>query len=43
MKINDSFRKVVIVGDSMKPNMDDRGILYMGLMQFLMDGNSLDS
>ena len=25
MKINDFFRKVVIVGDSMKPNMDDRG------------------
>ena len=43
MKINDFFRKVVIVGDSMKPNMDDSGILFIGLMQFLTDENSLDA
>ena len=42
MKINDFFRKVVIVGDSMKPNMDENGILFIGLMQFLTDENSLD-
>ena len=42
LKINDSFRKVVIVGDNMKPNMDDNGILFIGLMQFLVDGRSLD-
>ena len=43
MKINDFFRKVVIVGDSMKPNMGDSGILFIGLMQFLTDENSLDA
>mgnify|MGYP004615890877 FL=1 len=43
MKINDFFRKVVIVGDSMKPNMDENGILFIGLMQFLIDENSLDA
>ena len=42
MKINDFFRNVVIVGDSMKPNMDENGILFIGLMQFLTDENSLD-
>lgn len=41
-KINDSFRKIVIVGDSMKPNMDENGILFIGLMQFLSDPDSID-
>ena len=43
MKIGDSFRKVVITGDSMKPNMDGNGILFIGLLQFLLDENSLDA
>ena len=43
MKIRDSFRKIVIVGGSMKPNMDDNGIVFIGLMQFLTDENSLDA
>ena len=43
MKINDFFRKVVIVGDSMNPNMNENGILFIGLMQFLTDENSLDA
>lgn len=42
LKINDSFKKVMIVGDNMRPNMDDNGILFIGLMQFLLDENSLD-
>lgn len=42
LKINDSFKKVMIVGDYMRPNMDDNGILFIGLMQFLLDENSLD-
>ena len=42
-KIRDSFRKIVIVGDSMKPNTDENGILFIGLMQFLSDTESLDS
>jgi hypothetical protein len=43
LKINNSFKKVVIIGDSLKPNMDDNGILFIGLMQFLLDSNSLDT
>ena len=42
LKINNSFKKVMIIGGSMKPNMDDSGILFIGLMQFLTDNNSLD-
>lgn len=42
LKINNSFKKVVIVGDSMRPNMDENGILFIGLMQFLVDSNSLE-
>jgi len=43
LKINDSFKKVVIVGDNMKPNMDENGIMFIGLIQFLTDENSLDA
>ena len=42
LKINNSFKKVIIIGGSMKPNMDDNGILFIGLMQFLTDNNSLE-
>lgn len=42
LKINDSFKKVMIISDSMKPNMDENGILFIGLMQFLSDENSLN-
>ena len=41
-KIGDSFRKVVITGDFMNPNLNDEGILFIGLMQFLCDEKSLD-
>ncbi len=41
-RIDDSFRKIVIVKDAIKPFMDDHGILTMGLFDFLLDPNSLD-
>ena len=41
-KIDDSFRKVVVVKDVVKPYMDDDGILTMGLFDFLLDPGSLD-
>ena len=37
VKIPDSFRKIVIVKDYMKPWQDDRGIQYIGVEQFLRD------
>ena len=36
------FPKMMIIGGGMKPNMDDNGILFIGLMQFLTDNNSLE-
>ncbi len=40
--IDDSFKKIVVVNRVVKPNMDDDGILTMGLFDFLLDPNSLD-
>lgn len=37
-RIDDSFRKVVIVGDDIAPWTDDDGINYIGLFQFLRAG-----
>ncbi len=34
-RINDSFRKVVIVGDDINTYTDNNGVVIMGLMQFL--------
>lgn len=36
LKINDSFRKMVIVGDDIAPYTDNHGITYMGLFHFLL-------
>jgi predicted AAA+ superfamily ATPase len=40
-KIPDSFRKYVIVGDNIKTKRDNDGILTMGLLDFLLDQDSL--
>ncbi len=40
--IGDSFRKIIVVGDDIYPYMDDKGILNIGVRQFLLDENSLD-
>ena len=37
-RIDDSFRKVVIVGDDIAPWTDDDGITFIGLFQFLRTG-----
>ena len=37
LRIPDSFRKIVIVKDYMKPWNDDHGIQYIGVEQFLLD------
>ena len=42
LKINDSFKKIVIVEKSMKPRRDDKGYLMMGVKEFLLDGDSLE-
>ena len=42
LAIDDSFKKVVVVKDVIKPHMDRDGILTMGLFDFLLDPGSLD-
>ena len=38
-RINDSFKKVLIVRDDIAPYHDDNGVLIMGLMDFLLKKN----
>ena len=40
--INDSFKKIIIVKDDIKPKRNEQGILTIGLKDFLLDKNSLD-
>ena len=40
-KIHDSFRKIVIVRDSIMPYKDEDGILYLGVIDFLLDENAM--
>lgn len=39
--IDDSFKKIILVRDVVKPARDDRGILTMSVYDFLLDANSL--
>ncbi len=41
LKINDSFKKIVITGDDLVTYVDDNGITYMGLFQFLKNDGVL--
>ena len=42
LKINDSFKKIIIVKDYIKRIRDDNGIIVMSVFDFLLDPNSLD-
>lgn len=42
LKINDSFKKIIIVKDYIKRIRDDNGIIVMSVFDFLLDSNSLD-
>ena len=41
LRINDSFKKILIVKDDIKPWRDDNGILTIPLLDFLINPNSL--
>ena len=41
IRIPDSFKKIVVVRDYLKPWRDEMGILYVGIEQFLLDENLL--
>ena len=42
LKSGDFFKKIVVTSGSTKPNMDDNGILYAGIIPFLLDKNSIE-
>lgn len=42
LKIADSFKKIIVVKDNIKPYHDDNGIGFIGLKDFLLDMDSLD-
>lgn len=41
-RVGDSFKKIVVVKDSIIPWHDDDGILYIGVEQFLLDESAMD-
>ena len=41
-RINDSFKKIVVVKDDIIPWHDEKGVLYMGIEQFLLDEAAMD-
>ena len=40
-KIHDSFKKIIVVRDFMKPRIDEDGIIQVGLVNFLLDDDLL--
>ncbi len=42
LKINDSFKKIIIVKDDIKAKRDENGILTIGLYDFLLNSDSLN-
>ena len=37
LRIDDSFRKIVVVWDRIHPWQDEKGIFYIGIQDFLLD------
>jgi len=42
LKMNDGFRKIVLVGDDVPPHINEKGIMIMNVIDFMKDPNSLD-
>ena len=42
IRIPDSFRKIVVVGNHIHPWKDENGIQYIGIEQFLLDEKAID-
>ena len=40
--IDDSFKKIIVVKDNIKTKRDERGIMTIGLLEFLLNKNSLN-
>lgn len=42
INISDSFKKIIVVRNNIKPRRDENGIVTMGIYNFLLDENSLN-
>ena len=42
LRIDDSFKKIIITDENVKSYYDDAGILIIGLRHFLMNVNALE-
>lgn len=42
-RIHDSFKKIVVVKDNIVPWHDEKGILYIGIEDFLLDESAIDT
>ena len=42
LKINDSFKKIIITSNTPKPFYNDQGILIMNVYDFLLNMDSLE-
>lgn len=42
LRIDDSFKKIIIVKDDIMPKRDENGILTIGILDFLLNPDSLD-
>lgn len=42
LRISDSFKKIIVVKDDIMPKRDENGIMTIGIMDFLLNPNSLD-
>ncbi|STY83202.1 Uncharacterised protein [Mobiluncus mulieris] len=42
VEVPDSFKKILLVRDTVKPTYDQHGILTMSVLDFLLNPNSLD-
>ena len=42
LKVNDSFKKFIIINGTSRPRIDDNGIITMGIIDFLKDDESLE-
>lgn len=40
-RLNDSFKKIVVSGDDMEPWHNDKGYLFINILDFLLDPDSL--
>jgi predicted AAA+ superfamily ATPase len=41
-RIDDSFKKIIVVKDDIIPWHDEKGVLYVGIEQFLLDESTMD-